>query len=478
MLDALLPTLVPAAGASLVLLLRQQPARFVVLYATALTHFALVTTLWLEPPVAPPGGLIGVGPAGLLVLTVVSLLYALVAVYLWAYTRRESRGAPRLFLACHLFSLAAMSLAATAQHWGVYWVAMEATTLTTAPLLFYYHGARSLEATWKYVLVCSVGIAFALLGTFFLALAGAAAPEQWDYLSFAYGMTHAPQYSKPWLRLAAVFLLIGYGTKMGLAPMHSWKPDAYGEAPPPVAALLSGGLTSCGFLGLLRMTQLCDMAGESGFVHELLITTGLLSLAVAAGAIVGQQNYRRLLAYSSVEHMGVLALALGVGGLATTGALLHLVANALNKGVLFLAAGNVLQATRTSAIGDLRGLLVRMPLSGTFLLLGWLATVGLPPFGLFVSEFTILRGMFATGHGLVAAAYLLLLAIVFAGFGRAILTMLHGTTQEPRVRELADGGVVALLPIAVLVALVLMLGVAMPDPLLTLIENAARGGSR
>jgi hydrogenase-4 component F len=473
--------LVPILGAGAIFLLPSRTQRLTVLLATTLAHLCLTARLWLGAPEAGSSALLGVDASGLLFLSVISLLYCLVAVHLVAYTRRDSRGAPKVFLACHLLSLSAMTVATLSAHWGLFWVAMEATTLATAPLLFYHHGPRALEATWKYLLICSVGIALALLGTFFLGMASASLAEGGRGLGFASMVDHAGGLSTPWLKMGAVFLIVGYGTKMGLAPMHTWKPDAYGEAPPPVAALLSGGLTNCAFLGILRVSQLCTAAGQGPFVRSMLVALGLLSIGIAAASILGQGNYRRLLAYSSVEHMGILVLGIGIGGLAAFGALLHAVNNAFNKGILFLAAGNVLQARGTSESKSVTGLLKTMPVTGVFMILGFLAATGIPPFGTFISEFTILRGMIASGGAVVPVLYLGFLAIVFIGMGSSLLEMVQGVPQgpPPEPRHGVDS-FAAILPMAIFTLVVLLLGIWIPGPLQAVLEHAAglTGGAR
>jgi hydrogenase-4 component F len=461
---------IPFVGAGIVLLSRTRRLRLGALLATTAAHLVETIRLWGLPRGASDTPLIGIDAAGLLMLSVISFLYFVVAIHLIAYTRRETRGAPAVFLSCHLYSLAALTLACGSSHWGLFWVAMEGATLAAAPLLFYHHGARSLEATWKYVIIGSVGIALALMGTLFLGAATVALPKGADVLSYDAMILHAPKLSVPWVKMAAVFLIVGYGTKMGLAPVHTWKPDAYGEAPPPVAALLSGGITNCAFLGLFRVSQLCNAVGEGAFVRTIFLGLGVLSLAVAAASILGQGNYRRMLAYSSVEHMGILSLAIGVGGGAVFGGMLHAVNNAVNKGILFLAAGNVLQARRTSEVKAVRGLFRTLPFSGTLFAMGFFAACGFPPFGTFVSEFAILRGMFAQGSPVIALLFLGFLAVVFIGMGTIVLEMVQGKAEGERTRE----PLLALLPILLLVACALMLGVHIPAPLLRLLEEASR----
>ena len=250
-----------------------------------------------------------------------------------------------------LVFLAMTSLLALAQHLGLLWVAMEATTLATAPLLYFNRTARSLEATWKYLMIGSVGIAIALLGSLFLAYSahvGGAEPS----LLFDDLLAGAGTFSRPWLRASFVLLLVGYGTKMGLAPLHTWKPDAYGEASGIVGALLAGGMTNCAFLALLRVYRVVNAAGEGDFARELLVFMGLLSIALAAVFVVRQRDIKRMLAYSSVEHVGILVLGIGLGGIGVFGALLHAINNGLTKGILFLSAGNIHRAYGSKNIDE------------------------------------------------------------------------------------------------------------------------------
>jgi hydrogenase-4 component F len=330
--------------------------------------------------------------------------------------------------------------------------------------------------------VCSVGIALALLGTLFLGMSAARVSGGAENpLVFSTLISNAHDLSTPWLRMAIVFLLVGYGTKMGLAPMHTWKPDAYGEAPPPVAALLSGGLTNCAFLAIIRITQIGNAAGEGPFLRPMLVVLGLVSLGVAVASILGQGNYRRMLAYSSVEHMGVLTLAVGVGGMAAYGGLLHAVNNALNKGILFLAAGNILQARRTSDVKDVTGLLKSQPASATLFFIGLLAATGFPPFGTFVSEFTILRGILDDGRFVVAALYLAFLAIGFIGLASVVFRMVQGDPKAPHTGPAPKESLVSILPILVFMGIALLLGVHVPAPLQSLLKSATvdlSGGAR
>src|SRR5205085_1026131 len=276
--------------------------------------------------------------------------------------------------------LATMTFVTLSHHLGLMWVAMEATTLLSASSIYFNQNARSLEATWKYLLIGSVGIALALFGSFFLAYSSLKAGLE-STLLFDQLIADASKLSPPWLHAAFVLLFIGYGTKMGLAPMHTWKPDAYGEAPGLVGALLAGGVTSCAFLAILRVYQICQAGADADFARAVMVFFGLFSMAVAAVFMVGQRDIKRLLAYSSVEHMGILVLGIGIGGLAVYGSLLHLINNGLTKGVLFLSAGNIHRAYGSKRTDQIRGALRRVPLSAGLFLAGFLAITGSPPFG-------------------------------------------------------------------------------------------------
>ncbi len=418
-------------------------------------------------------GWIGWDPAGRLVLLVVALLDLAVACYLVPYLRYRAERPNRAFVACTLCLPGTLALAAGARHLGLLWVAVEATALCTAPLLYFNKTPRSIEATWKYLLIGFVGIAMALLGTLFLAYASLQAGME-PTLELDALLRRAPTLSKPWLRAAFALALVGYGTKMGLAPMHTWKPDAYGEAPGAVGALLAGAVTGGGFLGLLRMVHLCTAAGEFDFIAPLLLGIGLLSMAVAAVFLAGQHDGKRMLAYSSVEHMGLLAIGLGFGRPALYGTLLHLLNNGLTKGVLFLAAGNLHRAYGSSSAEIVRGALRRSPFSALLFLGGFLAITGSPPFGPFLSEFAIVLSGFQSGHPVLAGGLLLLLLVVFVGMGATVLGMVQGEAPAGIPPGSWREGLPTLLPPALLMALVLWLGLQIPPPVARLLEDAVR----
>jgi hydrogenase-4 component F len=473
----LLPALVlvPLLGALVAYLDRSAVRRSLWIVAGALIHLGLVALAWcLRPAPAGPGWL-AFDPLGGLVLTLTSVVFLAVALYSVGYQRHEPLRGGRAYASCLLVFLGAATVITLTRHFGLLWVAMEATTLATAPLIYDPADRRSLEAVWKYLVVCSVGIAVALLGIFFLAtaqIAGGAAPGRPLMLEDL--LAAGPLLHPAWLRGSFVFVLIGFGTKMGLAPMHTWLPDAHGEAPSPISALLSGALLNLAFLAILRELAVLRAAGQGGFAGPLLVGFGLFSVAVAAAFLFGQGNYKRMLAYSSVEHMGILAVGAGLAGVAAYGALLHVLSASLAKALLFLVAGNVWQGTGTKRTREVTGLARRLPVSAALLVAGLLAISGSPPFGPFLSEFTLLTGAVRSGAIGTVVTLLSLQALIFISMGSAVLGMVLGSAPAgatPAPRE----SLWLVAPPALLLALVLLLGVWIPAGLRQALAAAAAG---
>ncbi len=464
--------LAPLIASAAALAVPSNRLRPIVLPLGGAAHLALLLrdTLLGGPP--RPGAWMALDAPGRLVLGLVSVLFLAASLYAVGYLRHEAKRDNRVFCCCLLLFLATMSLQACSQHWGLMWVALEATTLASAPLIYFDRTALSLEATWKYLLVCSVGIALALLGTFFLAYASLHAGLTTTLLA-ADMLVAAPHLSAAWLDAAFVFLLVGYGTKAGLAPMHTWLPDAHGQAPAPVSALLSGALLPCAFLPLMRLYQLCEAAGRAPVVQPVFLGVGLLSISIGAASVLRQRDLKRMLAFSSVEQMGVLALGLGIGGGGVLGSLLHMINTGLTKGMLFLCAGNVLLAFGSRSADQVSGVMRRLPLTGPLLVAGLLALTGSPPFGPFVSELTILSAAFGQGRFIAGGLFLALLAVVFVGMGATVLSVAQGRPGAPpgEHRDRATG----VLPALGLMAMVLMLGSYIPAPLRRLLAEAAAG---
>jgi len=319
-----------------------------------------------------------------------------------------------------LFNLFAFTMVCVpvVENMGLLWVAVEATTLSSALLVAFYFNRAALEAAWKYVMVCTVGICLALLGTILLYyaqvnadLSGAGKALSWLEIQAV-----SDKLDPGMIKLAFVFILIGYGTKAGLAPMHTWLPDAHSQAPSPVSGLLSGGLLSCALYGIIRMVIIVKGAVGPAFPEQFLIGFGLFSIMIAVPFILVQQDLKRLLAYSSIEHMGLITLGLGLGTpLALYGALLHIINHAVTKSTLFYLAGAIIQHYGTKNILRIKGLVSAMPVIGAMFVAAVLAIAGLPPFSIFYSKLSIIWAAFQSGNSWLGAIILLLMAAIFAG---------------------------------------------------------------
>ncbi|HEX7704115.1 MAG TPA: proton-conducting transporter membrane subunit [Kofleriaceae bacterium] len=438
--------------------------------ASAVLHAALTAVIVISPPPSMFDRWLALGPLARVIVPILSAQYLVCSFYIPGYLAAHPERPNRIFCACLIALLGTMSLVAVSHHLGLMWVGIETATLATAPLIYFHRTPRSLEATWKYLLIGSVGIAFALYGSFFLASA-ALHNGLHTSLLFEDLVRDATKLSKPWLHAAFVILLVGYGTKIGLAPMHTWKPDVYGEAPGIVGALLAGGLTTCAFCALLRFIQIMNAAGDGDLARSLLLAFGLLSIAVAAAFMIRQRDYKRMLAYSSVEHMGIVAFGLGIGGLVTYGALLHILNNSFGKGVLFMAAGNLHRTYGSKLTADVTGAIHRVPASASLFLVGFFAITGSPPFGLFLSEFAIVQAAFRTGQYWAAGLFLALLATVFIGMGAVVTRVVQGPAPSGTKREREP--LLTVVPAFCCLAIVLLLGIYIPSWLDSGLRSAA-----
>lgn len=465
-MTALLLILVPllAAGAAAAWPVNRTRPWF--LAGTGVVHAGLAVGLLVAPPEVGAADWIGFDAVARAILPAVSLLFLGCAAYGVPYLAVRAERANRVFVASLLALLGLMSFALQARHLGLLWIALEGGTLATVPLLHFNRSPRAYEATWKYLLIGGTGIALSLLGTFFLGYASLTDQGGGD-LSFAALAAQGGTLSRPWVRAGWVLLLIGYGTKMGLAPMHTWKPDAYGEAPGMVGALLAGGLTTVAYAGLLRVQQVMAMAGDGAMAARTWMALGLFSMFVAALFLLGTRHFKRMLAYSSVEHMGILSVGAALGGAGLWAALFHVWANGLTKGALFLSAGNMRRAAGEGELDQVTGLAALVPWSTRIFVAGIFAVTACPPFAPFFSELRVVQAAFASGRGAVAAVFLACLLVAFCGLTRLVFAVADGR-PAPRHRALAarlheSPGV--LVPPLLLLALSLYLGLFTPSVL-------------
>jgi hydrogenase-4 component F len=466
--------LAPAALGLAALAIKSLRVGLGTLLAAAVLHFLGTASLWVGAPPTRFGTLLQLDVMGLIFLSITSVLFLLVAVYTVPYILQgthDTQAAPHRFVPSLLGFLAAMTLVSVTQNLALMWAAVEVTTLASAPLVYFYRRRGALEAAWKYLLLCSVGIALALLGTFCLGIAASGSPGAAGGLTLEALSAAAPSMARPWLKAAFVLALVGYGTKMGLAPLHTWLPDTHSQAPSPVSALLSGALLNCAFLAILRFFQVCLASGDAAFARTLLVVLGFVSIGVACAFMVGQRDYKRLFAYSSIENMGIMAAGVGLGGAATYGAIFHSVNHSLCKAGLFLLAGNVLRVFGTTSAREAHGVLSRIPISGVLMTALFLAIGGVPPFGPFWSEFLIFQAAVNGPHIWLGFLFVLLLALAFLAMAGALLPMLQrapgadvSRAPEPRL---------SVLPPLILVTAALAVGLYLPPPLADALHRAA-----
>jgi len=460
----LLLILVPLVGAFLAALWPSSRTRPWLLPVFGGVHFVLTLWLFLDPPGVAPGAWLGFDPLARAVLPAVSLLFLVCAAYGVSYLRIRSERPNRVFVALLLAILGLLSAGHQARHLGLLWIATEAVTLAAVPLLHFNATPRAFEATWKYLLVGGTGIALSLLGSFCLGYASLHGGGVGD-LTFAALTAQGTGLSRPWVLTAWVLLLVGYGTKMGLAPMHTWKPDAYGEAPSIVGAILAGGVTTVAFTAILRVRAIVGAAGEGAIADRTLLVIGLFSMLVAALFLLGTRDFKRMLAYSSVEHMGILSIGAALGGAGVAAALFHVWSNGLTKGALFLSAGNIRRAAGSPSMDDVRGMALLTPRSAAIFVAGMFAVTALPPFGPFFSELQVVRAALASGQGIATAMFLGCLLLAFFGLTRVVFGIVDGrprpTTRMNAKRFVETAGVIA--PPVVLLGLSLWLGLFTPS---------------
>ncbi len=367
-----------------------------------------------------------------------------------------------------------MILALTARNMGIMWIAIEATTLASAFLVGFYNDKKAVEAAWKYVIICSVGIAIALLGIVFIHLS-------YVQLSGIKGIgldwsslyENAKALDTPQLKLAFIFILIGFGTKAGLAPMHTWLPDAHSQAPSPISAMLSGVLLNSAMYAIIRAVSILNKnLGSGNYSGTLLIVFGLLSMIVGAVFILTQKDYKRLLAYSSIEHMGIISISMGIfTPLSIFAGLLHSINHSFTKSMLFLTSGGVLLKYKTKEISKVNRVLKILPVTGTAMLLGMFAIAGTPPFSIFTSELYVITSAFKAGKTFVGVAVIFLLAFIFAGMAFSVFKIFYPGERDCDVKPGEPSRLMTFTTI-ILLAVVTIGGLYVPNEVRHLIEDA------
>ncbi|CAA9890464.1 Hydrogenase-4 component F homolog [Candidatus Methylobacter favarea] len=430
----------------------------------------LAATIWLainvlnQGTILSPGKAFLIDPFNVYLIVLTAFVGLTTAIFSSPYMAHEKELGKltdqrlKLYYSMYQGFMLAMYLVLTTNNMGVMWVAMEGATLATVLLVSLYRTPESVEAAWKYFILCGVGIAQALFGTILLYYAAVQVGDVENSLLWSVLYANADKLNPEVLAIAFVFMLIGYGTKIGLVPLHNWLPDAHSEGPTPMSAVLSGLLLNDALYAVVRNKMLVDGASDSNMAGLLMMGFGLISFLVAAFFLHRQKDIKRLFSYSSIEHMGMMTFAFGIGGpLATFAALLHMTVHSLTKSAIFVTVGHAAQVAGTQSMDKIRGLIKTQPRVGWGLLIGTIAIAGFPPFGVFTSEFLVLL---ATMHSYpwLTLPLLMGVGVAFAGLFRNIQPMVYGDKPEGQVPVKAN-----LWPVMIHLGLVLWLGLAIPD---------------
>jgi len=459
--------LVPTVTALLMLTTRDRRLLSTIDVGGSAILFALTLVLVREVAAGGPRrlGVLRADDLGLVFLLLLVVLTLAVSIYTvgWlgqavAVGNMRAESLRSYFALVHAF-VATMVVTVLADNLGVLWIAMEGTTITSAVLVGYHGHRHGLEAAWKYIIVTTIGISFGLFGTVLVYAAAAQAGA--GAMSWSAIMPVAATLDPGIVRIGFIFVMVGYGTKAGLAPMHLWLPDAHSQAPTPVSALLSGVLIKCALLGIIRFQTIAAAACGPAFPAEVLLVFGLTSVVVATPFILAQHDVKRLLGYHSVEHVGIVALGLGFGGaVGTYGALLHVVNHGVTKALAFFAAGTAIARYGTRDMRAIRGLLGVAPITATLLMLAALSLAGLPPFSIFVSELLVLRAGIGQRHWVAIAIFLAMVVVILAGLLHHVGAMAYGKPPAAAGREPEAWS--PLLGMMLLAAIMVLLGLVLP----------------
>ena len=457
----------PPLAAVVMMLVRSKKFNIVIMISYALVLAFVSFKICVEG--AAFGAFFGVDGLAPLFLLVLAFVFGGGAFYSIEYLSDDKINRWRHSLySCALVMFACfMAGAILSKNLGLMWVFIEATTLASAYLIYFKGERSSLEAAWKYIFICSIGIALAFTGIVFLSMGTGAMNSLFfdDLNSGAAGI------NKFWLKLAFVFMLVGFGTKAGLAPMHAWLPDAHSEAPSPVSSMLSGALLNCALLAILRVYKIAALAGLESTIKPLMMFMGLLSIFVSAVFILRVKNYKRMLAYSSVENMGIILIGAATGGAGFFGAMLHTFSHSLSKAILFLTSGNILKIFGKKEIDNISGVLQADKFTGWLWIAGFIFIAGIPPAPAFLSEFIIIKEMLSDGKYMQVVIFLILLTVILFGMGAAVFKMSFGENSAPPAHK--KPGIFAYLPQIIMLAVLLLTGLFMPEFISAVIRKAA-----
>lgn len=397
----------------------------------AIIHFLVSSALCCGYdflPMLKPCRFFAVDGTNKIFLMIMSVVFLAVAIYNIGYLKIEKSLTRKLrhYTYMVLFFVFSMTGAILSSNLGLTWVFIEGTTLASAYLIYFHKTKHSIEAAWKYVFICSIGIALAFVGIILLTVA----TGDVNTLFYKDLFANAQSFNHFWLKLSFVFILFGIGTKMGLAPVHFWLPDAHAEAPSPISALLSATLLNSAFLMILNVFKIMVLSGCDSYARIMLLTMGFISLFVTAVFVYHINNYKRMLAYSSIENMGILAIGTALGGIGALAAIIHMIGHSLIKASFFLTSGNILERYGTKKIRPVNGLLKSDRKTGWLWIVSFLGICAFPPSVLFISEFMIVKALIVKHHNILCAVFLILLTIVLYGIGKAVIGMTFSSNKE------------------------------------------------
>lgn len=477
MTDIILPILLifPIISGIIMFFIQKKTFNNILLNIYALVHFICTLFLVFDSNILSKGRYFAVDDTNKIFLLILSFIFLMVTIYNNGYQKNFAKY--RETKICHYLIMItafvwAMTGAILATDLGTAWVLVEATTLSSAYLIYFNKTKSSIEAAWKYVFMCSIGIALAFIGIIFLNISS----ENINTLNYAELANNAKLFNIPWLKLSFVFILFGFGTKMGLAPVHFWLPDAHSESPSPISALLSATLLNSAYLVILRVFKILEIADCALEARIMLAVMGFLSLFITAVFVYHIKNYKRMLAYSSIENMGILAIGTSLGGAAYFAVILHLIGHSLAKASFFLTSGNVLELFETKNIKSAHGLLSADKATGWLWIISFLAICAFPTSVLFISEFIIIKTMLLKGYWGLCVLFAILLTVIIYGIGKAVIKMAYKKINDEKTKIIDKNKskitISMYIPQVVMLVIVFILGVYIPDFLDNIIQTA------
>lgn len=467
----------PIVACLLMLVIKNRVFGTLMVNLYAIVHAAVTTLLAMNIGRENSIPYFAVDNTNLIFLMVLSLVFLMVAVYNNGYSKTFNYPDRRIrnYSFMILVFVLAMTGTILSTDLGISWVLVEATTLSSAYLIYFNKTKHSIEAAWKYVFICSIGIALAFVGIIILNISTGSV----NTLNFAQLYKHASSFDHNWLKVAFVFMLFGFGAKMGLAPIHFWLPDAHSEAPSPISALLSATLLNSAFMVIVRVFKIMTLADCIDYARVMLMVMGFLSLFVTAVFIYHIKNYKRMLAYSSIENMGILAIGTALGGAAYYAVILHLIGHSLAKASFFLTSGNVLELYETKRIKPVSGIINADGKTGWLWVLSFLAICAFPTSILFISEFIMIKTMILQGHYSLCALFVILLTIVLYGLGKVVIKTAFGKAGEDKAKLIEQNkhiiSAFMYVPQFIMLLIVFVLGVYIPPFLHNIITGTIAG---